>query len=248
MFMGSVGTSVESQGLRELTGARVLITGLTSAAGVDVARAFADTKSRLVIHTSDLAPDIIELVALLSQTAGEIKLHTHDISSADASAAFAQTSAQTYGGLEAAINITSISHAEIARLSADGDLEALVTTKLTPLAQLTRVVANRMRVVFSEGLILNILKMPHPENAREAAVAAFARTALAAMTSREARDWASSGIRVNAVGPRVVAGPKRPEGACLTNEPDIASLALHLASRHGRSFSGHVFDADGLEF
>ena len=35
-------------------------------------------------------------------------------------------------------------------------------------------------------------------------------------------------------------------GACLTNEPDIATLALYLASRKGRSLSGHVFDADGM--
>jgi 3-oxoacyl-[acyl-carrier protein] reductase len=86
--------------------------------------------------------------------------------------------------------------------------------------------------------------MPHPENARQEAVAAFARTVLASMTVKEATSWARQGIRVNAVGPRVLRG-ECSAGAYLTNEPDIAALAVHLASRKGRSLSGHVFDADG---
>jgi 3-oxoacyl-[acyl-carrier protein] reductase len=62
------------------------------------------------------------------------------------------------------------------------------------------------------------------------------------MTAKEARAWASQGIRVNAVGPCVLGSA----GAALSNEPDVATLALHLASRKGRSLSGHVFDADGM--
>ena len=245
MYMGRVGSSAEGEVSNELAQSRILVTGLTALAGVDVARSFADLQARLVVHTTDLSPELIELVALLSQSAGEIRLHTHDISTADTAAAFAQTSAQAYGGLEAAINLASISRAEIDAIRRDGDLEALISAKLSPLAQLTRVIANRMSVVLSEGLILNVLKMPHPENARQEAVAAFARTVLASMTVKEANSWARQGIRVNAVGPRVLRG-ECSAGAYLTNEPDIATLALHLASRKGRSLSGHVFDADGM--
>lgn len=244
MYMGRVGSSAEGEVSNELAQSRILVTGLTALAGVDVARSFADLRARLVVHTTDLSPELIELVALLSQSAGEIRLHTHDISTADTAAAFAQTSAQAYGGLEAAINLASISRAEIDAIRRDGDLEALISAKLSPLAQLTRVIANRMSVVLSEGLILNVLKMPHPENARQEAVAAFARTVLASMTVKEATSWARQGICVNAVGPRVLRG-ECSAGAYLTNEPDIAALAVHLASRKGRSLSGHVFDADG---
>ena len=199
MYMGRVGSSAEGEVLqRSLAQSRILVTGLTALAGVDVARSFADLRARLVVHTTDLSPELIELVALLSQSAGEIRLHTHDISTADTAAAFAQTSAQAYGGLEAAINLASISRAEIDAIRRDGDLEALISAKLSPLAQLTRVIANRMSVVLSEGLILNVLKMPHPENARQEAVAAFARTVLASMTVKEATSWARQGIRVNA--------------------------------------------------
>ena len=246
MYMGQVDTSTGDDLVRDLKGARILLTGLTSTDGVDIARAFAELRTRLIVHTNDLSSEVIELVALLSQSAGEIKLHTHDISSAQAAAAFSQSSAQAFGGLDAAINIASISNEEIAALRKDGDLESLVSSKLAPLAQLTRVVANRMSLVFSDGLILNVFKMPHPETARQSAVAGFVRTALAAMVATEANDWADKGIRINAVGPRVVTFGEKPAGAYLSNEPDVASLALHLASRRGRTLSGHVFDADGL--
>jgi 3-oxoacyl-[acyl-carrier protein] reductase len=245
MYMGRVGSSAKSEVSHELAQSRILVTGLTAHTGVDVARSFADLKARLVVHTSDLAPELIELVALLSQSAGEIRVHTQDISTADAAAEFARTSAQAYGGLEAAINLASISRAEIDAIHNDGDLEALISAKLAPLAQLTRIVANRMSVVLSEGLILNVLTMPQPRSARQEAVAAFARTVLAAMTASEAKSWARQGIRINAVAPCVCQDDSAATGACLSSEPEIAKLAVHLASRKGRSRSGHVFDADG---
>jgi 3-oxoacyl-[acyl-carrier protein] reductase len=66
------------------------------------------------------------------------------------------------------------------------------------------------------------------------------------MTAKEARTWAPQGIRVNAVGPCIMGDPSQSGGAVLTNEPDVATLALYLASHKGRSLSGHVFDADGM--
>ncbi|MFT3730104.1 MAG: SDR family NAD(P)-dependent oxidoreductase [Hyphomicrobium sp.] len=242
--MDRVGTSVENDVSKELSQARILITGLTGTSGIDVARAFADLGVRLVVHTTELSPELVELFAFLSQSASEIRLHTLDISSANSAARFAQTSAQAFGGVDAAINMASISADEIDAIRDDRDLDVLIQEKLAPLAQLTRVIANRMCVVLSEGLILNVLNMPEPRDARSAAVAGFARTALASMIAQEAREWASKGIRINGVGPRSYFDGTA--GAYLSNEPDIASLALHLASRRGRALSGHVFDASGM--
>lgn len=246
MYMGRVGSSPESEIVRELNGARVLITGLSISTGVDVARAFADLKARLIIHTTDLSPEMTALVALMSQTASEIKLYTDPIASADASVRFAQAAAQAYGGLDAVINLTAISNADMNGIATEQAVEALVASKLTPLAHLTAVTANRMRVVLSDGLILNVLTMPHPDNGRETAIASYARAAIAAMTKSEAQTWAEQGIRINSVGPRVMLSGGFTDGACLTNEPDIAALAIYLASRGGRTLSGHVFDCDGI--
>jgi len=122
-------------------------------------------------------------------------------------------------------------------------VEDLVSSKLAGPIQLSRVVANRMRVLMIEGLVLNVLTMPAPRNAGEAALAGIARSALATMTRVEAKHWAPHGIRVNAIGPRAT---MLDDGACLASEPDIAALALYLASKRGRSLSGHIFDAAGI--
>jgi 3-oxoacyl-[acyl-carrier protein] reductase len=243
MYMGQVGTSAESGVRGELSRARILVTGFTANDGVEVARSFAQSRSRLIVHTSDPSPELIDVIAALTRSAGALRLHTHDISTADSAAAFAQCSAQAYGGLDAAINIASVSHAEMDAVRSDKDLDALITSKLAPLAQLTRVIANRMSIVLSEGLILNVFEMPLPLSRRERAVATFARTALASMTVSEARAWARHGIRVNAVGPNVGLDGRTTE-THRTSEADVAELALYLASADGRSHSGHVFDAD----
>ena len=93
MYMDRVSTSSDGYVPSEFTQARILITGLTAGAGVDVARSFAEHRARLIVHTTELSPELIELVAVLTQSAHEIRLHTHDISTADAAAAFAQTTA-----------------------------------------------------------------------------------------------------------------------------------------------------------
>lgn len=242
MYMGVVGKSPEGDILRELAGARVLLTGLSSAAGVDLARALADVGTRLIVQTGELTPDMTALVALLSQSAAEMKLFTDHISSPNAATRFAQNAQTAYGGLDAVINIQSITREDMRTLSSEADIERLITSKLTPLTHITRVCANRMRVIFAEGSILNVLTMPAPANAREAAIAGYARTALAAMTRGEAGQWADQAVRINAVGPRTQTGAS--SGAALKSEPDIAALALYLASRRGKALSSHIFDTD----
>ncbi len=241
MYMGRVVTSSEGDFLRELEGARVLITGLSADAGVDLARSFADLKARLVVQTRDLSPTMTELIAHLSQNAREIRLYTADIDTADGATAFAQTSSQVYGGLDAVINVAEFTRRDLGAACASDQVEDIVSARLSPLAHLTRVVANRMRLVFSEGLILNILRTPEPKSGREAAVCMVVRSALAAMTAAEARAWSGQGIRVNAVGPSAVMGGRSSSHSF--SEPEVAELALYLASRRGQTMSGQVFDA-----
>ncbi len=230
----------------ELAGARVLVTGLTAAAGVDLARAFADHKARLVLQTPDETPEITELAALLAQTASEIKLFVEPLGSGDGAVTFARTAAQAYGGLDAAINIVTISASDITGLATTADIEALVSAKLGPALEMTRVIANRMRLTLGTGLILNVIVAPAARNGAEAALIGVLRATLAAMTRTEAQTWAEQAIRINAIAPRVALPGERPSGACLTSEPDIAALALHLASKKGRQLTGHVFDAEGV--
>lgn len=242
MFMSVVELKSGVEAFGDLAGARVLITGLSSDTGVDVARAFAEHKGRLVVQAAVDGPEITEIAALLSETAADLKLFTSRIGDQDGWVRLAQTSAQAFGGLDAVINLITITAADLAGVRSEADVEEFVSRKLLPATLLTRVAANRMRLTFTRGSILNIVTCDEPADAAGLALIGVIRATLATMTRREAQEWAAQEIRINAVGPKGPGASDR--GAVLGSEPDVAFLALHLASKKGRNLTGYVFDAN----
>jgi 3-oxoacyl-[acyl-carrier protein] reductase len=243
MLMTVIGRDPNASIYGELAGVRVLITGLSPDCGVDVARAFADHRGRLIVHASANTPENDVLATLLAETASDVKLFTDACGDEQAALRFAQAAAQVYGGLDVVINLMPITPDDLKNRASIADVEDLVAQKLSVPLLVTRVIANRMRTMLNEGLILNVMTAPTPCTGGEAALAGVARTALAAITRGEAAAWAPHGIRVNAIGPRATTPDA---GACLTSEPDIAALALYLASKRSRTLTGHIFDAAGV--
>ena len=245
MFMSVLDNSLTSARYGELAGARIMITGLSPAHGVDIARAFADHKARLVLQTAAATdPETTAMIAVLAETAQEIKLFDDPINTVASAQRFAQTGTQTYGSVDAVINIIPVLPSEMADLKSLEDVEAFVAAKLSAALQITKIAANRMRLMMTEGLILNIVAMPEAAGGASAAVAGILRAALAAMTRTEAEAWAGNGIRINAMGPRAVLPGKKADAA-LASEPEMAAVALYLASKRARGLSGHIFDAEG---
>ena len=246
MFMSVLDNGLTSARYGELAGHRVMITGLTPVLGVDIARAFADHKTRLVLQTGLAAsdPETTALIAVLAETAHEIKLFDDPITTAPGAQRFAQTATRTYGSVDAVINLVHIVPAELGGLQSPDDIEGFIAGKLRPALVITQTAANRMRLSLTEGLILNIVLMPEPVAGGSAVIAAMLRAALAAMTRTEAQAWAGNGIRINAIGPRAVLPGDKP-AAALASEPEMAAVALYLASKRARGLSGHIFDAAG---
>lgn len=230
----------------ELAGLRVLIAGLDAATGVDLARAFADHKASLVLQTPCMTPEMAALGAVLAETATEIKLFDTPIANRDAATRFAQGPAQSFGGLDAVFNFVSFSHAELAGCESEAAIDKLLCDKLAPALYITQVAANRMRLTMGEGLVLNVVRMPAARHAADQALTGLVRAALAAITRIEATKWAGQAVRVNAVAPSTELPGTTLAAPALTSEPDIAALALYLASKKGRQLSGHVFDATGV--
>jgi NAD(P)-dependent dehydrogenase (short-subunit alcohol dehydrogenase family) len=245
MFMSVIDNSLASARYGELAGARVMITGLSPAHGVDIARAFADHKARLVLQTGVATdPETTSLIALLAETAHEIKLFDTPLATAAAANAFAQTGCQTFGSIDAVINLIPVLSNDLAGLASMEDIEAFVAEKLAAAAVITRVTANRMRTMMSEGLILNVIVVPERLSKSSTMVLGILRAALATLTRREAETWAGNGIRINAIGP-AASLPGDQRTATLASEPEMAAVALYLASKRARGLSGHVFDAEG---
>jgi 3-oxoacyl-[acyl-carrier protein] reductase len=227
----------------ELAGARVLVTGLSPEMGVDVARAFADHKARLVVQSPEDSPAMTEVAAILSESAAEIKVYNDPFASPDEAVRLVQGVAQELGGIDMLINIVRLEPEAIARDASPSDIEEYVAAKLLGAVLATRVAANRMRLTLTEGSILNVVAMPVSSRAANVALADVAYATLAAMTRGEAKEWAEQGIRINAIGPRSSAGGAN--GSAPASDADIAALALYLASKKGRGLSGHMLDAGG---
>jgi 3-oxoacyl-[acyl-carrier protein] reductase len=245
MYMSVIAREAGCETYPELAGARIAVSGLSTAIGVDLARGFAERKARLMIQTEEQSPEMVALATLLASTAGELALVDLPFDRSATPTRFAQRAAEGFGGLDMVVNLVSITHADLAHVDGLDEIEHLIVAKLGPVREITEVAANRMALTWSEGSILNVVVAAAPQTAREAAILGMVRQALAAMTLDQAQRWSGDAVRINAVGPKSTTLDAM-SGACLTSEPDIAALALYIASHKGRTLTGHVFDAEGV--
>lgn len=227
----------------ELLGKRVLITGIDNEHGIDMARAFADCRTRLVLHARNMTPEIEALGAIVAEGALDVRLYDGSLDDAQSATQLARQAVQAYGGLDVVINIAHLAEPAGGAASSEREVEAAVAKALTAPCLITRIAANRMRVMMTEGLILNIAKPPRRPSRSLSVVGALTRTALSALTRREAQAWEPAGIRVNAIVPATLGLGRSVDG--LNGEPDMASLAMHLASARGSTLSGLVYEAHG---
>jgi NAD(P)-dependent dehydrogenase (short-subunit alcohol dehydrogenase family) len=230
----------------ELRGARVLVTGLTSERGYDIARGFADAGCRLIVHTSEQNATTDAMLELLANGDTDVAALHEPLTSNDAGVRLAQSAAHAFGGIDCVINLIDTPSEPLSPHADYDELEDLVSRILGPACLITRVAANRMRTTWVEGLILNILTGDAPINDSEATLQALLRQALGAMTRGEARARAADGIRINAIAPLGASLDGRSAPDVLSSEADIAALALHMSSKRGQTMTGMVFDAAGL--
>lgn len=224
----------------ELAGKRILITGLDLQAGVDVARAFAEQECRIVLHTTACGAEADAVLEMLAQAASELQVYSDPLTDAASTTRFAQTAAKAFSGLDAVVNLVQLDTGALLATAAGSDFDEAVARHLETARLITRIAANRMRLTWCEGLILNVLAAMPPRTGAETLLLSVARAMLASMTRSEARDWGDLAIRINAVAATTEVAEA---DDCLGSEPDIAALAMFLASPRGRDLSGLIFDA-----
>jgi NAD(P)-dependent dehydrogenase (short-subunit alcohol dehydrogenase family) len=244
MLMSVIARQCETAALPELSGARVLLTGLTSAHGFDIARAFVDHGAQLILQSPEDSPEMTELAAVLAENASsEIRLFNTPLETEAEATRLVQTVAQECGGLDAVINLAQVEAGAVQRLETAADVERLIGDTLRLPLRLTEVAANRMRLVWIEGAILNIVRVQDVAGGRAMMLTDVLRAELAALTRGLAERWAEQGIRINAIAPPSSIAAMG--GDAQASDADLAAMALALASRKGRSVSGHVLDAAG---
>lgn len=229
----------------ELAGARVLVTGVQATRGVDLVRAFGEHGCRMVLQIPEVSAEIDALLGYVAQTALDIHVHHDPIECAEDAVRFSQSAAKYFGGFDIVVNLIAFDTGDLNAATTLDQLEDLISERFQAAARTTGVAANRMGLTWTHGSVLNILRVSEARTAGEAAVTGMARTALTALTRGEAQKWSEQAVRINAVVPRAVMGGVIDDD-CLRSEPDMAALALYLASHDGEGLTGLVFEADGV--
>ena len=225
----------------EIAGKRVLITGMTAAMGVDIARAFAEAKARLVLQFDESSEEMQAVAEVLAPMAVDLAVYGGVRPEADDVVRFARTAVTRFGGIDADVNIIPLAGVRHGHALTANDVEKQVADRLVLPCLVSRIVANRMRLTLTDGVILNIATLPGRPSGTERAFGMVAKSALATMTRKEAIEWGREGIRFNAVAPQCGGISTEPG---LAGEADIAALALYLTSGRGKALSGHMFDAE----
>lgn len=241
MLMSVVEGTRSAPAYPELAGKRVLITGLSASCGVDIARAFADHKARLILQFEEMNERTQAIAEIVAPSALEIKAFGPVACEAEAVAQLARGVMQAFGGLDAVVNLVPLAPAELGTAASIDEIERRIAQRLLLPCLIAKIAANRMALSYIDGLILNVALLTPPIKGPAQAFACVAKAALAAMTRAQAEEWAGKAIRFNAIAPQAADAPAAPS---LAGEPDVAALALYLASGRGKALSGHVFEAE----
>lgn len=223
----------------ELFGRRVLVTGVAGPLGLEVARVAAEQQVRLVLLAPEASEETDALAEIVSPLALEVRLFAGPFADAESAVRAARSAMASFGGLDAVVNIA---HAQEPTDSSTEAVESAVAGTLSLALLVTRIAANRMRTTLTAGAIVNVLAVPRGASGRTRMVASIARSALAALTRREALEWAPHGIRISAVAQDATGlpGSAPPVGAA-----DVASLALRLVSDRSEQLSGLMHEGLG---
>lgn len=223
----------------ELAGKRVLLAGLSRSSGTDIVRAFAEQGTRLVLQFVEDSEEMQAVAEIAARTALDVQMFTCPLSVTSEIVKTTRRAIAAYGGLDAVVSVATLP-ATVDPSASEADVEAIIANTLMAPCLISRIVANRMRVTWTAGHVVNVLAPGKPLNRRSQLIAQMARSTLAGVTRREAQARAEDNVRINAVAPRSIGDGG---GSALSSEPDVASLALHLVSRRGENLSGLLFEA-----
>ncbi len=240
--------------MAELTGKVALVTGAGSGIGRAVALTYAREGARVVVSDVDEA-GAAETVRLLREGGGEAEAVLADVSRPDACEALVARTMKRFGRLDLACNNAGIGG------------EANPVGQLSP-AGWDRVIAINLSGVFyclryeipamlesGGGAIVNMASVLGAEGFQTASAYVSAKHGVLGLTQTAALEYATQGIRINAVGPAfirtpLISGleeavlPLHPIGRLGTPE-EVAQVVLFLSSDRASFVTGSYYPVDG---
>ena len=246
------------------TGARVLVTAGAAGIGLAIARAF--MAEGAAVYVCDIDADAL---AKLPSTAPGVKAGRCDMGDRAAIGAMVEAAVGALGGLDVLVNNAGIGGptAPVETLAPD-DWDAVLRVNLTSMFDTSRLAIPHLRRS-SRGAIVNLSSVAGRFGYANRAAYAASKWGVIGFTKSLSIELGPAGIRVNAILPGTVEGPRIDRvlqgrasltGRTLEEErrlamlnqsipqmvdaADVAALAVYLASAAGKAISGQAISID----
>lgn len=245
----------------ELKGKTAVITGSSSGIGKAIAERFAKEGINVVVNYFSEEEEALQIVETIKQNNGEaIAIHA-DISKEEDVARLLSFTIGTYGDLDVWVNNAGRQKAIPSHEMTLEDWQSVIDINLTGTFLGSREAINYFLSKKKKGNIINISSVheviPRPTYVHYAA----SKGGIKLLTRTLAREYASKGIRINAIGPGGIETPINKESLSdpekkhedekmiplgyIGSPKEIANVAAWLASDESSYVTGTTIYADG---
>jgi NAD(P)-dependent dehydrogenase (short-subunit alcohol dehydrogenase family) len=250
-------------------GLRVLVTGGASGIGATIARAFAEAGAR--VHVCDVSTTAIDALRADPDTARTITATLADVGRRDAARAVFDDVARELGGLDVLVNNAGVAGETggIDALDAD-EWERTVDINLNAQFYFARMAVPLLREARDGGALIALSSVAGRLGYAYRTPYAATKWAIVGLTKSLAIELGPAGIRVNAIQPGIVKGPRitrviaarasqlgigyeemeqqylsRISLRRMTTPEEVAATALFLCSPAGMGISGQAISVCG---